>query len=562
MPVEPKVSVRKDTRGLPEGYDPHKLYEYRRDLIVDKATGLESFLYKYIPWSVIKSFAIAIDPFHQFKVAPGVITPANRVKYRQTASVLQERNLIQNTTRWSTGHGPNYKGYSNCWNPVASRFDGSSNSVTPLPRQTPFPDYLKDTTKRTRLVGSSQGELEFFKSYINSPPRRIVTGTIKDELILASSQPNEPQCEALGGIKDPGTYGVDYTSWTLAPSGSSLSSYAFNALKTKELAFCYSLASTHALSMFKDWSPLKRDYTLFRNLAELKDLPRGILQLQESLGNLRKVFASMSHLPKTRKVVFDLKASARDVPKEYLSYHFGWKQTYKDIVDLLSLPEKMSKRFEFALARSGKPTTFRTKRTFSSTEKDPVGFDYERLSGEYDLFRADHIERESEVRLVINATFDFPPLNAPSFRRGHFFDRVGAIPRVTDIYNLVPWTWLVDWFTGLGNYVEVIDNINSDPSLINWGMITAHTSGKLITEWQSKSDLVSSTRFNNVYVAIDRGTVNHSHTSQLVYECQIRKDMAQILDVKRTSVPGSLSLYQKSILGALLASRNGKFRST
>lgn len=85
MPVEPKVSVRKDTRGLPEGYDPHKLYEYRRDLIVDKATGLESFLYKYIPWSVIKSFAIAIDPFHQFKVAPGVITPANRVKYRQTA---------------------------------------------------------------------------------------------------------------------------------------------------------------------------------------------------------------------------------------------------------------------------------------------------------------------------------------------------------------------------------------------------------------------------------------------------------------------------------------------
>lgn len=36
---DPKV----DTRGLPVGYDPHKLYEYRYDTLIKNSSGLESF---------------------------------------------------------------------------------------------------------------------------------------------------------------------------------------------------------------------------------------------------------------------------------------------------------------------------------------------------------------------------------------------------------------------------------------------------------------------------------------------------------------------------------------
>lgn len=159
------------------------------------------------------------------------------------------------------------------------------------------------------------------------------------------------------------------------------------------------------------------------------------------------------------------------------------------------------------------------------------------------------------MRLVVNATFDFPPINSPSFRFNDYLDRLGVRPRVTDVYNLVPWTWLVDWFTGLGNYVELIDNINHDPSLINWGMITCHTEGKLITDWRSKSDISHS------FSVFNQGSQNvtevrdNPHTSVLNYECQTRSDVAGILDVKLTSVPSSLTAYQKSILGALLAQR-------
>lgn len=561
MTIELKGETRYDTRGLPEGFDPHKLYEYRRDTLVKEASGLESFLYKYIPWSVIKSFAFAIDPTAPFKVAPGVITPMNRVKIRQTDSVLHNRVVIVNRTRWSTAHNPNFH-ISACWDPNESKFNGNENYVSAISSQPAQPDYLKDTTSRTRLVGSSQGELEYFKSYKNAPARRITTGVIKDDSLRTWPGPNDPLCESFGGIQDPGTHGQDFTTYTVAPTGAWLQDWVFYERRAKELDYCYALSRNNALSMFKDWSPLKRDYTLFRNIVELRDLPRSVTQLRETMSNFRSLFASLSSSPKTRKIVFDLKASAKDVPKEYLSYNFGWKQTYKDLLDLLFLPEKLAKRTSFAITRSGKPTTFRTKRKISSAESNVSGFNFEPLPGEYEIFSQARIERESELRLVINATFDFPPINVPSFRDKHFLDRVGAIPRVTDIYNLVPWTWLVDWFTGLGNYVEVIDNINSDPSLINWGMITCHTNGKLIQEWQSKSDLISRTAMNFVNVAYDQGVTKHDYTAQLVFECQTRKDMAQILDVKTTSDPGKLSLYQKSILGALLAQRNGHFRGT
>jgi hypothetical protein len=79
-----------DTRGLPEGYDPHKLYEYRYDTLIKNSSGLESFLFKLMPISMVKSFAFAVDPTYQYKVSPRPITPHNRTRYRGSISVSTE----------------------------------------------------------------------------------------------------------------------------------------------------------------------------------------------------------------------------------------------------------------------------------------------------------------------------------------------------------------------------------------------------------------------------------------------------------------------------------------
>ena len=545
---------RRDTRGLPEGFDPHKFYEYRYDTLVKDDTYLESFIHKYIPYSIIKSFAFAIDPVGRFKVAPGVITPVNRLRIRGHGSVLDARWLTKTHYSDFGVALPNWQNRSNCWSPFKVYGPQKTVTRTYLGSQDLLSDTAVDTTGRTRLMNSSQGELIQWKAFPYSPGRRVASGS--DTKGILTFGPNEPLCEAVGGrANDLGFDGYETDEFYISP-GAVLRWQDYYALRNKLEVHAQQLMQKHAISMLKEWSPMKREYTLFRNAVELRDLPRGIKQLQETLNNLRKLFVSLGTKPELRRSIFDLKRTARDIPKEYVGFHFGWKQTWKDVNDLLATPEKLAKKYSFLIRRSGKPTTFRLKRNFSFSELDTPGFDYNPINPiEFSVKWENRSTWDTELRLVVNSTFDFPPVNMVKFGSKDFFDRIGLIPRPTDLYNLVPWTWLVDWFTGLGNYVELIDQINRDTSLINWGMMTSHTTGKLIAEYQSKTRRTQHQSVNYVGLPDTFLDIENRHTSVLEFEQQIRRDVATIMDVKRTMVPSSLNGYQLSILGALLAQR-------
>jgi hypothetical protein len=554
MSIKLTGELRYDTRGLPEGYDPHKFYEYRQPTRVTNATGIESFAYKYIPFEYLRSFAFAIDPVAAFKVAPMAITPANRKKVRLTASVLNQRFRSYRKTHIGYGQAANYRDVSICWSPYFTYDNWVYNPAdTPASQQDPLPDTLNDTTGRTRLFGSNQGELDLFKSYLNSPPRSISeTRRITIRYFFGDV---EPSCTAAGGSQQKGSGSLETETYSFYPSGGTFSRGSLDALRTQEIAYCKSLCSQKAISMLKDYSPKRREYAFFRNLAELRDLPRSIASLQNTMTSFYTLWHSLATQPSLRKRIFDVKQAASTIPNEYLSYHFGWKQTYNDLLDLLALPEKIWKKNEFLISRAGKPTTFRVKRDIPSSGESSLGFDYDTVGFEYDRALVSRIERESEVRLAINAIFDFPKANVPRFRYEHFLERTGISPRFTDIYNLIPWTWLVDWFTGLGDYVELIDNINHDNNLINWGMISCKTHGKIITDFKSTTYMVDDTfETPGAHVQTLSPTVNR-HTSVLNFECQTRSDVATILDVERTAVPSSLTGYRAAILGSLLSQR-------
>lgn len=556
MTINPPEGTRLDTRGLPEGYDPHQFYEYRHDTLVTNAEGVESFIYKYIPWRYLKSWAIALDPTAPFKVASRSITPENRTRKRSVDSVLNLRVFKDSILNYSWTQTPNFGNVQFCNSPNNPHYsEYRSNTTSPASKQVPLTDECIDTTSRTRLFGSEQGTMRFFKSYINSPSRTVRRVNSARSIYTGTTGPS---CAAVGGRGDQDWTGYDTRSQTSAPTSAVLSASALSTLRSMEYAYLDSLISKQAVSMFKEWSPNKRTSTLFRNIVELRDIPKSISSLKSTLTDLRSLHSSLGS-ERLRKVVFDLKRTSKHIPDEYLSFHFGWKQTYKDLMDLLALPEAMSKKYSFLIHRAGKPTTFRVKRNFPS--RLSVGlpnFDYDNTNLEYGILTESVLERDTEVRLVINANFDFPPINTVSFQSGQFLDRMGLVPRPTDIYNLIPWTWLVDWFTGLGSYVELIDNMARDDSLVNWGMITAKTSGKLITRRTSKVDNTATVSVNNVGVSSVVTTVPYVHESTLYYECQIRKDAATALSVKTTVGP-NLTPYQQSIIGAILAQRKGKF---
>lgn len=548
---------RNDTRGLPQGFDPRMFYEYRYLSNLKTATGLEGLILKYMPYGLIRSVVFAIDPLRDFKVAPHRITPSNRQRKKAVESVLTTQRKRTNQFRaYSHSQTPNYNGISVCWSPGrVEHLDATGTQVADLTTQPPLVQEINDTTRRTRLIGSEQGTMDSFQGFMSSPARRVDKVNRYDYIYHPAEGIPSPECSERGGDANRGSDSIDLWWSDIGPTAAVLFPSTLNNLRTSELAYLEDLISRNVLAMFKDWSPNRRDYTLFRNVVELRDIPRSINSLNDTLRNLRSLFVSLGSKPRLRDSVFDLRRTAGNIPSEYLSYHFGWKQTYKDLMDLLALPEKMSKKYAFLIKRAGKPTTFRTKRTFLSALSEGVsGFDYDTSPYEGDVVVSHKLERETELRLVINATFDFPPPDAISLNLKKFLDQIGAVPRPTDIYNLVPWTWLLDWFTGLGNYVEVIDNINRDTSLINWGMITGQTKGRLVTNFKSKSDRLVVTTEDFVGRSEVLSHAENNHTSFYQYECRIRKDAATALNVNTTSDP-RLSVYQKSILGALLAQR-------
>lgn len=543
-----------DSRGLPIGYDPHNFYEYRYLKRVKEATGLEGFIYQWIPKSVIQSFAIAFDPLSQVKVSLGVVTPTNRTRIYEFNSDLHQISLRRVIYNVAYSSEKNWQNIPGAIGPVLNEKTtyGANDSLL-VRTQEIIPSSRRDTTRRTRSIGSDVGELRLMKGIIRSPSRHITKFNEQRGVFAVNMPP--------GGYPSR-TMNSDYWSYDVGPQAATLPSFSVRQLETREIAFTDALMRKYAIPMFKDINPQGRNYSLFRNIVELRDVPRSIDQLKNTMINLSKLDASIVKIPKNvRRFVMNLQTSLKDIPKEYLSYHFGWKQTMNDALDLLVKPGQITKQINLLIARNGKPTTYRSKRSFVSADTSGVsGFDYYVTNIEATPTVQSRIEREVELRMVLNTTFTFPTVDLPTFQHDKFMEKLGVYPRFIDIYNLIPWTWLVDWFTGFGNYLEVIENINHDKSLINWGFLTAINRGQLITDYSNQ--ILSTSDVKIDYIAGESApqpvitTVNDSrHRSVYDYKLQIRRDLSSVLDVKSTASVPTLSAYQQSILGALLAQR-------
>lgn len=529
--------------------DPEQIYLERYAKARATATGVGKLVFEFIPFSVIRSFAVAIDPFAKFRALPIKITPVNRTRIREVQSVLDIRKYVRKRHRlyyqsyiWATQGGP--PGLF-CYSPPILRNDLSGVTTAQsidLPKQAATVTTTRDTTTKTRPFGSELGEFEHFAYKITSPP-------LQNSVYQSRHTQLTMNCNNQIDWTDDSFY-----TESMGP-GAVLSKASLDALRTSEISELETLMQKRVLGMLAKVVPMSRRYSAFRNVAELKDLPKSILSLRRSLENFRNSFNSLPLDDQSKLRKYLTRPFSKDIPGEYVSYHFGWKQIYNDVMDLLTKPVRAAQEVNRLMRRSGQPTTFRTISKLAGKTTDSPAFSYDHPSFEQYQIRYDTVHRRShELRLVVNATFDFPKVNIPAFQRELFLHKLGVYPTPTDMYNLVPWSWLVDWFTGLGNYVEAIDAINTDKSLINWGLFTGITKGEITTTrnwlvpdyWERRID----GKLSQIW--IDRF---RSHQSILNYTLQLRKNVTSAYDVKTILEPSSLSLYQQSILAAILASR-------
>jgi hypothetical protein len=383
------------------------------------------------------------------------------------------------------------------------------------------------------------GEFSKWEAYTDSPGRSTRYEYTNDEWY---------------GAPPPGVqmfHQRDVNSWTYSSPAATINGYWADQIGSDEMNNALVLMQKRCIAMYSGITPQKRQYTLFRNIVELKDVSRGILTLKDSYQKLFKLADTLKIPGKARSKLHDLKTTLDQVPKEYVSYWFGWHQLYSDTIGLLTSPLKIAKKIDFMVRRNGLATTYRTFRDIEEHGVPSIGFQYGG-DGSYTSSTSNSFTRKTRLKMVVNTTFSFPPTDLPNFKKNEFLRQLGLAPTPVDLYNLVPWTWLFDWFTGFGNYLEVIENVNSDSSLINWGFITAKVDYELRTEYVSKLKWFRASSVVGHPGSYDEPIVNYNHVSKLHGTLQLRKDLSTIMDVKTISNPENFSPYQISILGAII----------
>lgn len=530
-----------------------QMFRVRYHYAVNAAHGMERLAFRVLPYSLIRSFALTFDPTEPFRLGNKRIATLSRTR---TASrgALPQRYYISTNTQENWAQAPNT---STCeYADGGTYLTTFSSSQVALTAQPTHKWRSKDTTRRLRGIGQDMGELELFKYTLVAPNRQVTrTRDARD-----CSTNDSCHLPALG-------YGKQSQHRRTYGGAAYISDANITSLRDKAITATNQVLTDKLSGLIAATLPTARRYTLARNVFELKDLPRSVISLRETLRDLSQ---SISTLPSSVQRAIYLAQSPKHIPGEYLSFWFGWVTTFKAVKDLIEAPSKIAKEVNFLISRRGIPTTLRRTQKYKDGVLTSPGWTYQPSTFSGTLWTETALTPETvstfetEIRLVINCIFDFPGVGVPQIRSSLLDRKWGVAPTASDVYQVIPWTWLFDWFTGLGNYVDAIDIVNTDKNTINWGIVSAVSRGKHRTTHRTYYDNLQSYAFRHNGGTINTTTqltrVNTTTESIVDWTVHIRKGVPDGFGLRQTLKPSTMSTYQGSIISALLAQRTGKAR--
>jgi len=145
----------------------------------------------------------------------------------------------------------------------------------------------------------------------------------------------------------------------------------------------------------------------------------------------------------------------------YLAYAFGWTPIINDLHKLTNMAAATKKRIAWLRRNANKPVKMkRTLYNFSSdlgelykiTYGTPFPFNtIEPAEGERSVYGV--MSCKAEYHSVIRYALP-EDANSLGWEDKAFRHLIGLRPGLDLIWDITPWTWLVDWFTNVGDFVE------------------------------------------------------------------------------------------------------------
>jgi hypothetical protein len=151
----------------------------------------------------------------------------------------------------------------------------------------------------------------------------------------------------------------------------------------------------------------------------------------------------------------------------WLALKFGWEPLLRDIRSLVEFQRKAEKKLKWLLEHNGKPV--RQRVTLLDTSTNPVvgaktanyGALQPVLVTQYYAQQPTFVRKDwSSERVWASGRFRFWLPDGPrdiAWTRRMLGRLYGLTPSPQVIYNMIPWSWLADWFTNAGDCLSILD---------------------------------------------------------------------------------------------------------
>lgn len=209
-------------------------------------------------------------------------------------------------------------------------------------------------------------------------------------------------------------------------------------------------------------------YNLGVSIGELKDLPGMVSQTLRGFQALRKLpAASASAFSTVRGFLRHAKSLPKNTGDSYLYGAFGLYPMLQDLLFLLKMQEKLNRKIRWLRRHNNKSVRrkftmqasgFSEKISNSTSELSTVnpglpGQCY--VSPDAGVVQNFDVKKTYNHRIWFSGKFRFyiPDLSSfnASSQTGLSLHLLGLAPDISIIYKLIPWTWLLDWFSSVGS---------------------------------------------------------------------------------------------------------------
>lgn len=218
-------------------------------------------------------------------------------------------------------------------------------------------------------------------------------------------------------------------------------------------------ASSSMLDLIAGTNPSRPDIVPLTLLQDLYDLPRMLRDVGKLLRTPRRLL------------------NDREVANQYLGAKFGWLPLVDDAHKLLNVQSYIHRRkseIDRLYSQGGLKRRYHLGQ-WDAADQSVIPFEsYHMLGASGRRSRTTHADRWGTIRWKPTTTPGHTPTDADRIKLARqVVLGMTSSATIKGLWDLVPWSWIVDWFTNAANFA--IANANTIPATHNGACIMTHT---------------------------------------------------------------------------------------